>query len=146
MKKKRNKPESNEEKNIFIVALVGSGIAISLMLALALLLPFVILTSNDPNSLVMPCVCVCAFVGCGVGSLFSAKSFGDSFILCGLLTFAFVFLPIVLISLMLSGCGSLINCFVILATSLASSLVFPLLLSKYKGSRKRSMKKALKRR
>lgn len=146
MKKKRINPEAVNEKSVFICALIGGGVALLITLVLALLMPLLLLATDDPNSLVMPTVCTCSFLGIAVGAVISAKLCNDSFVVSGLLTFAVMFLPILLISLIIPSENNFLSAAVLLVSSLASSLLVSVLFSKLSGNRKRSMKRVMKRR
>ncbi len=146
MKKKRVNPEAANERSVFICSLIGGGAALLITLVLALLMPLLLLAADDPNSLVMPTVCVCSFVGVAVGAVISARLCKDSFVVCGLLTFAVMFLPILLISLIIPNKSDFLNAAVISVSSLASALLASVLYSRISGNRKRNMKRVMKRR
>jgi len=143
-KKKRN-PSATKE-NPVLCALIGSGISIAVMLLTALVFPFAALKLNDPNATAMPISCLCAFIGALSGGFVSAKKCGHSMIQVGLMSSGITALPMILISLIIPGNLDFVSALIILAMIVIASALGSYIVMKMNTSRKRNMKKAMKRR
>ncbi|MBO5870249.1 MAG: YrzE family protein [Clostridia bacterium] len=142
--KKRN-PSANQQ-NLFICALIGGGISFAVMTLTVLLFPFVALKLGDPNAIAIPISYMCAFIGALVGGFVSAKKCGDFMIQVGLMSSGVTILPMVLISFLIPGSGNIISALIIIAIIVCASMLGAYSVMKINGSRKRNMKKVMKRR
>lgn len=134
------------EENVFISALIGGGIGLAVTLLLVLILPFVALSFEDPASTALPIAVVCAFVGAVVGAFISAKKCKSSVMPVCLISAAVMLVPLTAVSFFVGGKGSIIGAALIIGAILIASLATALAVMKISGSRKRNMKKVLKRR
>ena len=142
--KKRN-PSANQQ-NPFICALIGGGISLAVIILAVLLCPFVALKLSNPNAIAMPISYVCAFIGALIGGFVSAKKCGDSMIQVGLMSSGVTVLPMVLVSFLIPGSGNIISALIIIAVIVCASMLGAYSVMKINGSRKRNMKKVMKRR
>ena len=142
--KKRATPATTQ--NAFICALVGGGISLAVMLIAALAFPLAALKFEDPNASAMPISYICAFIGALIGAFAAAKKCGHSSVQTGLMSGAVMLLPMILVSLVIPGGGSIISALIIGAVIMGASFLGSFVNMKLSGNRKRNMKKAMKRR
>ncbi len=135
-----------KQKGIFQSALIGGGIGVALIIMLALLSPFALLSFSSPNSTVLPMTAVCVFLGGISGATLAAKSCKDSPLSAGMLSAAVIAVPLIIVSLFFGGEWWLTAFGIIIASLAVSAFVGSWVVSKAGRSRKRNMKKALKRR
>ena len=84
-RKMKNNPASKPDFGFTVAGLIGGVVGLTVTLILVLIAPFLLLNTNDPNSVSNYCAAVCAFIGSGVGSAIAlqGKSFaGRAFIGC----------------------------------------------------------------
>lgn len=135
-----------KQKGILQSALIGGGVGLALILMLALLSPFALLGFSNPNATVLPMTAVCVFLGGISGATLAAKSCKDSPIAAGMLSSAVIAVPMVAVSMFAGGEWWLAAFGIIIASLAVSAFVGSWIVSKAGRSRKRNMKKALKRR
>ena len=136
-----------EGKNSFLLpSVIGGLIGLGVTVVLLLALPFAILGLDDPDSFVLPSVCLCTLVGNAIGGFFSVSKCKDNAIASVLLTFATVILPIILISFFISGDISIPSVIGVTLSAAAGSGVIALAVTRFSKSKKRKMKSVMKRR
>ena len=135
-----------KQKGILQSALAGGGIGIALTVMLALLSPFALLGLSDPNSTVLPITAICVFFGGASSAAIAAKNCRESPLAAGMLSAAVIAVPLTVTSFFISGEWWVASLGVMLASLIFSALFGVWLVVKAGKSRKRNMKKALKRR
>ena len=145
-KQAARKQNENNAGQFFKDSLLGGGIGIALTLLVILISPFAMLGLGSPNSLALVFAAIAVFLGSATGSAFSATRCKDSPILAGLLSSGIITLPPVIISFFLPYDTSVLNIAVISVSLIGASIIGSLTVTKFSSSRKRNMKKALKRR
>lgn len=136
----------NDRPNMLISALIGGGVSLSVMLLTAFVFPFVALKFNNPNALSAPMAYITVFLGAMVGSFVSAKRNGDMMLGSGMLSGAFMLLPMALVSLIIPGDMSFLSALAAIAVIALASFLGAFAVMKLGTNRKRNMKKAMKRR
>ena len=143
---KKNPTQSNRPKGILLCALMGGGVGFLAILLLALLMPMAIINSADPNSLAMPVSAACVGLGTMAGSATAAFVNKDSKFISGMSAALIPLAPMMLISLLVSGEFNMMNSIIILIALVASGAASAFAVSKIGTSRKKAMKRAMKRR
>ncbi len=143
---KKNPPQNNQPKGILLCALMGSGVGFLTILLLALLMPMAIINSADPNSLAMPISAACVGLGTMAGSATAAFISKDAKFLSGMSAALIPLVPMALISLLLSGEFNMMNGVIIFIALGVSGAASSFAVSKIGSSRKKAIKRAMKRR
>lgn len=145
-KKRKSADPSQNQKGVFVSALIGGGIGFALIMLLALVSPFVLLGFSNPNATVLPITAACVFLGGLSGATVSARGCKASPFAAGMLSAGVIAVPMVLISLFVGGSLWLAALGAVLASLALSSFAGAYLTSRAGKSKKRNMKKALRRR
>ncbi len=141
--KKRRAPQSG---NPYIDGLVAGGIGAGVLLLLVLLLPLLLITFDDPNSLALPAVCLSAFVGGAVCGVIAASRCKEAPLLSSLVGAAVMLSAILVASLAVGGEANITAGILVAAILLASCVGGAFVTQRFFADKKRNMKKALKRR
>ncbi len=137
---------NGNESRFLLPSVIGGLVGLCVTVALLLVLPFAILGFEDPNSFVLPSVCLCTLVGSAVGGFFAVSKCKDTAVLSALTSFATVILPIALISFFVSGEIRVALIIAVPMSALAGNGLVALAVTRLSKSKKRKMKNAMKRR
>ena len=142
---KRANPTNGNESRFPLQSVIGGLIGFGVTVVLLLALPFLVLGFEDPNSFVLPSVCLCTFAGNSVGGFVSASK-SDNIIATTLISLATAVLPIILISFFVSGSFSLVSAVAVLLSAVVGNALSAFAVTKFSKSKKRKMKNVMKRR
>lgn len=143
---KKNRTAAEADNGFVLPSLVCGLIGLGVTGALLLLMPFAILSFDDPSSFTPIAVILSALLGGAVGSLLAAKRCKESQILSSLIVFATMLLPIIVASFFVSGeIGVLSIVSVVLPLALGNAAV-AFVTARASKSKKRKMKSVMKRR
>ncbi|MBR6755245.1 MAG: YrzE family protein [Clostridia bacterium] len=145
-RKMKNNPASKPDFGFTVAGLIGGGVGLTVTLILVLIAPFLLLNTNDPNSVSNYCAAVCAFIGSGVGSAIASLLCKESPLQAGLLSGATEVVPIILVSLFLPGSINFVNCAIILSSIGLGAFSVSFLIMRTKSNQKKNMKRVMKRR
>ena len=133
-------------ENIYLYSLIGGGIGVLISSFLILLSPFVLIKTQNPNSISAITAFACLFIGSFVSSFLTAFRFGSDTIKLGLFIGLAMLLIIFPISLFIKGefdvLGALINVTIIMVSTFLGGY----LIHRLNTNQKRSMKKVMRRR
>ena len=136
----------SQSGSLFIESLVSGGVGVGCVLVLLLLLPLVLLTLGDPNGLVFASVCFIVFVGGAACGVTAFCRYAENPPLASLIGAGMMLLPILAVSLFVGGGFDFISFALLAAIAFASSFGASFALCRINGSKRRSMKRAMKRR
>lgn len=142
---KRANPTNGNESRFPLQSVIGGLIGFGVTVVLLLALPFLVLGFEDPNSFVLPSVCLCTFIGNAVGGFVSASK-GNNMIVATLISLGTAILPIILISFFVSGGFSLVSVVAVLLSATVGNVLSAFAVTKFSKSKKRKMKSVMKRR
>lgn len=143
---KRPNPTNSNEGNFILPSVIGGLIGLGVTVVLLLVLPLLILGLEDPNSFVLPSVCLCALVGNASGGFVSASKSRDNIFMSVLISLATAILPVILISFFVTGDLSLASLIAVLLSTIAGNALAALSVTKFAKSKRRKMKSVMKRR
>lgn len=145
-KAKRKNAVAEKENNFFLPSVIGGAVGLGTALLLMLVLPFAVLGLDDPDSFVLPSVCICIFIGSAVGGFLTAIKSSDMPLVSAITAFSAMMLPIILISFFVSGEISIASIFAVLLSAAAGMASVTLAVTRFSKSKKRKMKNVMKRR
>jgi hypothetical protein len=143
---KRTNPMNESENGFLFPSVIGGLIGMGVTVALLLILPFAVLGFEDSDSLVLPSVCLCVLVGTAVGGFLAVLKCRDNALVSALTSFATVVMPIILISIFVSGEVSIASVIGVVLSALAGNGLAALAVTRFSKSKKRKMKNVMKRR
>ena len=143
---KRKNAVAEKGNNFFLPSVIGGAVGLGIALLLMLVLPFAVLGLDDPDSFVLPSVCICVFIGSAVGGFLNATKNGDMPLVSAITAFSAMMLPIILISFFVSGEISIASIFAVLLSAAAGIASVTLAVTRFSKSKKRKMKNVMKRR
>lgn len=143
---KRANPTNGHESRFPLQSVIGGLIGFGVTVVLLLALPFLVLGFEDPNSFVLPSVCLCTFIGNAVGGFVSASKSRDNIIMSVLISLATAILPVILVSFFVTGDLSLASLIAVLLSTVAGNALAALSVTKFAKSKRRKMKSVMKRR
>ncbi len=146
MEQNRKSSLANDKQSLFISALIGAGIGIAVTLAFAFLMPLVLLNTSSPNDLVRLSAPLCTVLGGCAGSVISTKLFAEQNLLPSLVCLGLMAAPILLASLFVSGERDFLTSALVLLGLAASSLLTSFVMLRRNTSKKKRVKKLMKRR
>lgn len=144
-----HKMKSNALKTDFsftVSGLIGGGVGLTATLVLVLIAPFLLLSTNDPNSLGNYTAAVCALIGSCIGSAIASILCKENTIQAGLLSGATEVIPIVAVSLFLPGSINFVNCAIMLSSIGIGAFSVPFFMTRARSNQKKNMKRVMKRR
>ncbi len=144
-----HKMKNNALKNDFsftVSGLIGGGVGLTFILVLVLVSPFLLLSTNDPNSLGIYTAAICALIGSGVGSAIASMLCKENALQAGLLSGATEVIPIITVSLFLPGSINFVNCAIMLSSIGVGAFSVPFFMTRMRSNQKKNMKRIMKRR
>ncbi|MBQ9848117.1 MAG: TIGR04086 family membrane protein [Clostridia bacterium] len=129
---------------LWLCSLIGGGIGLGVTVACALLIPLLIKSTADPNSLVKIMAAACVFLGGAVGGFIASmqsRSFAS-----GMLSAAVCAVCMLVVSLFSEQPPEWSSALASLLALIASSALGSYLATATQKNKKRSMKRAMKRR
>lgn len=143
---KRTNPTNESGNGVFLPSVICGLIGLGVTVALLLVLPFAVLGFENPDSFVLPSVCLCVLVGTAVGGFLAVLKCRDNALVSALTSFATVVMPIILISIFVSGEVSIASVIGVVLSALAGNGLAALAVTRFSKSKKRKMKNVMKRR
>lgn len=147
MQRNKKRPTTNvTPQNPLLTALLAGGLGILSAFAMALVAPFLLLKLSDPKSLILVTAAICVCCGGIASGIFCAVREKESPMLTSLMSSGFMFLPLLIFSLIFGGKTDIMGGLIILASLLTSVLLSSYLLCRATSNKKHNMKKIMKRR
>lgn len=136
----------SQSPGVILCALIGGGIGLALTVMATMISPLALLGLEAPNAMATQAAAFCIFLGGASGAAVAAKRCKTAPMAAGLISAAIMALPILLVSFFITGEVSWLNIAVMTASLVISALIGSVCVTKAGTSRKRNMKRALKRR
>ncbi|MBE6691915.1 MAG: TIGR04086 family membrane protein [Ruminococcaceae bacterium] len=145
MDKTKKRQIGGQSESLWLNSLMGGLIGIGVMLISALLLPLIIINTDNPNSLLLPAAIICTALGSFAGGFVSARKAKGEELISGIITALTILLPLALISFIYGKGFSLINFGIIAAVIIGLSVFASYLVAKAGTNKKQNMKKLMKK-
>ncbi len=145
MDKTKKRQIGEQSESLWLTSLIGGLIGLGVMMISALLLPLIIINTDDPNSLLLPVALICAALGSFAGGFISARKAKGAELISGIITAVTILLPLALISFIYKAGFSLINFGIIAAVIIGLSIFASYLVAKSGTNKKQNMKKLMKK-
>lgn len=132
--------------NLFVESLISGGIGLGVAVVALLLMPIALLPLKEPGTLLLPAVSAVVVLGGAACGVTASLRFCESSLAISLIGAGVILLPIIAVSLFVSGNFNIFNFALIALLIFASSVLSGLAVVRFRSSKKRSMKRAMKRR
>lgn len=145
MEKTKKRQIGGQSESLWLTSLIGGLIGLGVMLALALLMPLIIINTASPESLVLPAAIICTALGSLAGGFVSAKKAKGAELFSGIISALTILLPLALISFIYGKGFSLTSFLIIAVVIIGVSLLASYLVAKSGTNKKQNMKKLMKK-
>jgi len=144
-KSKKRKPK-NGEPNIWISSLISGGIGLGVIVAMLLIIPAIIITTDNPKAYISMGAIFCCLAGGITAGIIAASIAKGAEIQAAALASAVIAVPVLLISFVAGKGFDFLWFAIIMGSIVLSALAAAFTLLKISKNKKPNMKKLMKRR